>query len=268
LQQIPPVRYLFPTAPATTAATSSGRIPLFEQLEIETSSRCNRTCAACIRNSHPDREALRPWFEDALLPTETIQRIYREAQALGFAGLVCLQHYNEPLLDERLAELGRQAKSDGFSYVFTCTNGDFVNESKAAELDGCFDEILVALYMGEPAKSRREAWLRSSFHRTRVTFTGGEFLPAHFSPLHDVSRLAAQHRGLACREPPRRMIINHRGDMLFCCEDVIGHFELGNIRTHSLEELWFGERHQSLVRALQEPGGRSAHPHCLSCPRS
>jgi radical SAM protein with 4Fe4S-binding SPASM domain len=267
LQQIPPVRYLFQTA-QTPLATSSGRIPLFDHLEIETSSRCNRSCAACIRNSHPDREALRPWFEDALLPTEAIERIFREARDLGFSGPVCLQHYNEPVLDERLAELGRKAKLLGFSYVFTCTNGDLVTEAKAAELDGCFDEILVALYMAEPVKSRREAWLRSLFRQTLLTFTGGGFIPTHFSPLYDVAALAAQHRALPCREPLRRMIVNHRGDMLLCCDDVIGHFELGNIRDHSLEELWFGERHQSLVRALGEPGGRSAHPHCQSCPRA
>ena len=42
-----------------------------------------------------------------------------------------MQHYNEPLLDPRIAELGRYAKSLGqFKYVFICTNADFINEGR------------------------------------------------------------------------------------------------------------------------------------------
>jgi radical SAM protein with 4Fe4S-binding SPASM domain len=243
------------------------RIPLFAQLEIETKSTCNRSCDFCIRNSHPDRKAVEPWFEENEMPTDTVMRLFREAQALGFYGVVCLQHYNEPLQDARLPTFGALAKGMGFSYVFTCTNGDYLNEARAAELDGKFDEILVALYMNEPTKSKREAWIRTLFAKTSLTFTGGVAIPTHWSPVFPVEALAKKHAGNPCSEPLRRMIINHRGDMLMCCDDMIGHFELGNVRDHTLEELWYGERHQDLVLALLEAGGRSAHPHCLSCPR-
>lgn len=243
------------------------RIPLFGQLEIETRSTCNRTCDACIRNSHPDRAAVAPWFEENEMPAETVMRLFNEAQQMGFRGLVCLQHYNEPLQDARLAMFGALAKGMGFSYVFTCTNADFLSEARAAELDGKFDEIIVALYMGEPNKSKREAWVRTLFHKTKLSFTGGVFIPTHYSPLYPVTSLAKKHAGNACSEPIRRMVINHRGDMLMCCDDMTGHFDLGNVRDRSLEELWYSERHQDLVLALEKPGGRAAHPHCLSCPR-
>jgi radical SAM protein with 4Fe4S-binding SPASM domain len=243
------------------------RIPLFAQLEIETSSTCNRTCGGCIRNSHPDREAVKPWFEDNELPTDTILRLMREAQDIGFRGQVCLQHYNEPLQDPRIGQLGALAKGMGFSHVFICTNADYMNEKRAAELDGRFDQIVVALYMGEPTKSKRADWLRTLFTRTRLTFTGGVFIPTHYSPVFPVEALARQHAGHPCHEPLYRMIVNHRGDMLMCCDDMTGHFDLGNVRDHTIEELWYGERHQDFVLALQNAGGRSAHPHCLSCPR-
>jgi radical SAM protein with 4Fe4S-binding SPASM domain len=243
------------------------RIPLFTELVIETRSTCNRTCEACIRNSHPDREAVQPWFEENEMSADTVMRLMRESQAIGFRGVVCLQFYNEPLQDPRLAEFAALAKGMGFSYVFTCTNGDYLDEALAAELDGRLDEILVALYMGEPAKSRREAWLRTLFKKTKVAFTGGVFIPTHYSPVFPVEGLARQHAGHPCSEPLRRMIVNHRGDMMMCCDDLIGHYGLGNVRDHTVEELWYGERHQDLVLALQKAGGRSEHPHCLSCPR-
>ena len=244
------------------------RIPLFWQLEIETFSTCNRTCEGCIRNSHPDRDAVAPWFVPKELPFETVARLLREAQQIGFGGNVCFQHYNEPLQDSRIPEFGVLAKSMGFSHVYICSNGDYMNEARAAELDGVFDEIVVALYVDEPQKSKREALIRTLFKKTRLSFTGGAFIATHFSPTFPVESLARRHSGHPCHEPLRRMIVNHRGDMLMCCDDMIGHFELGNVADHSIEELWFSERHQDMVLALQEPGGRSVHPHCLSCPRA
>jgi len=243
------------------------RIALFSQLEVETRSTCNRFCPGCIRNSHPDREAVRPWFEGGELPSADLERIFRQALDLGFSGTVCLQHYNEPLQDRRIAEFGRMAKGLGFSWVFTCTNGDFLTEAVAAELDGAFDQLQIALYLEEPLKARRQEWLTHLFTRTQLWFTGGGHIPTHFSPLFEVEALAEQHRLLPCHEPMKRMIINHRGDMLLCCDDLVGHFNLGNIRDRTLEELWFSPVHQDLVLALQGPGGRLGHPHCASCPR-
>lgn len=251
----------------TTRPILNRRIPLFHQLEIETKSSCNRTCEACIRNSHPDREAVRPWFEENEMSAETVQRLLAEATSLGFSGSVCLQHYNEPLMDPRIGVFGKLAKDMGFAHVFTCTNADLMTAERAAELDGVFDEMLVALYMGEAVKAKREAWLRSLFTKTKLTFTGGGFIPTHYSPVYPVESLARKHVTKPCREPTRRMIVNHRGDMLLCCDDLVGTFALGNVRDHTLEELWFGERHQDLVLALLEPGGRKVHPHCEACPR-
>jgi hypothetical protein len=243
------------------------RIPLFQQLEVETRSTCNRACPGCLRNSHPDRAALRPWFESHELPGDLVERLLTEALALGFHGPVCLQHYNEPLQDPRITAFGRRARALGFPHVFICTNGDYITEAVAAELDGAFHELQVALYMDEPAKGRRQQWLATLFRETRLHFTGGGHIPTHFSPLYDVAALANQNRIHPCGEPLRRLIINHRGDMLLCCDDLAGHFGLGNLRDHTVEQLWFGDRHQNLVLALQAPGGRWCHPHCLSCPR-
>jgi len=243
------------------------RIPLFRTLEIETRSTCNRSCPGCLRNSLPDRERARPWFEPAELPAQTLERIFREALALGFRGPVCLQHYNEPLQDARIADLALLARRMGLQGVFICTNGDFITESLAARLDGAFDHLRIALYMDEPVKSERQAWLTSLFRTTSLAFTGGEHIPTHFSPLFDVAALAARHRLRPCLEPLQRLVINHRGDMLLCCDDLVGHFGLGNVGERSVEELWFSEVHQRLVLGLQEPGGRLMHPHCESCPR-
>lgn len=242
-------------------------IPLFEQLEIETRSSCNRACPGCLRNSYPDRAATAPWFEPHQLPTEVIERLFTEALALGFRGPVCLQHYNEPLEDSRISSLARRARTVGLPFVFICTNGDLVTSERAKELDGAFDQIVVALYIDEPAHSRRRAWIERQFKRTVLQFTAGTHMPTHFSPLFDVRSLAARHVERPCSEPRKRMIVNHRGEMLLCCDDMVGQFRLGSVYERSLGALWYSEEHQHLVRRLEMPGGRSVHPHCQSCPR-
>lgn len=244
------------------------QIPLFKTLEIETSAQCNRKCPGCLRNSIPDKESTSSWFKDNLLLDDTFKRILYEARQMGFNGNVCLSHYNEPLLDPRIVDLARYTKQMGFVHVFMGSNADFLTEDLARELDGSIDEIGFALYMLEPKLSERASWIKSLFKKTHVTANYGDHMITHFSPLDDHEALAAAHCKNRCMHPFKRMVVNHRGDMLLCCDDLTGHFDLGSVYTNSLEELWYSEKHQELVLALSQPGGRAIHPHCLSCPRA
>src|SRR5688572_7763563 len=105
---------------------------MFKILEIETCSTCNRTCPTCIRNSHPNRERLKDWFSPNYLPTTTVEKILTHAWKMRFRGAVCLQHYNQPLMDPRIDAFGRFARRLGFSNVFISTNADYITEKRAA----------------------------------------------------------------------------------------------------------------------------------------
>ena len=70
-----------------------------------------------------------------------------------------------------------------------------------------------------------------------------------------------------CHRPAIRMIIQHDGEMCFCCEDTHGAFNLGNVYRSSLEELWFSQRHVDLVNDLIN-GMRQKYPLCRKCPLS
>lgn len=245
-------------------------IPLFSVLGIETQGYCNRRCPTCIRNSDPNRERTASWFQQgpsAQLPTETIHRILDEAAALGYCGTVVFQHYDEPLLDPRLPDLLRYARRHEFSELMAYTNADFLTPELAHELDGLFDRLVIALYMDEPMKSEREAWIRGLFSKTQLKFTGGVHCVTHYSPSPELPKLIAQAQGQPCIRGLENMIINHKGDMAACCDDVTGNFGLGNIHNSSLEELWFSSQHVAMVKTLAQPGGRRWHPFCSICPR-
>lgn len=243
------------------------QIPMFSRLEVETQSTCNRFCGTCLRNSIPDKEATSSWFSKNQLQTEVIHRVFHEAQAMGFTGEVCLSHYNEPLMDERIVDIARYAKNLGFKRVFMCTNADFLTEELAAGLDGVLNDVGVTIYLDEPKFSKRWAWVKSLFKATRVDGGPADHMVTHYSPLTDTIQLSRTMSGRTCNRPLQRMIVNHKGQMLLCCDDMIGNFKLGTVHDNSIEELWYSDEHQRLVSSLLRPGGRSVHQHCLSCPR-
>jgi len=242
---------------------------LFKFLDLETCSLCNRYCKTCLRNSHPDREALSDWFTPNYLGMETIKDALDQAVGLGFTGGVCLSHYNEPLMDERLPEIASMVRAyPQFYTVYFHTNGDYLTEELAKDLDGRLDRIVISLYMDEPKKTERKEWIRTLFHKTKAdVITQSDHIPTHFSPSFDVKALAEANKMKDCKEPQMRVVINHRRQYLLCCDDVIGNFDLGTFPETSIEEYWFGEKHMSIMNNLNTAGGRLKYSYCSTCPR-
>jgi len=250
---------------------------MFGEIEIETIGGCNRVCAACLRQTHPDRRRLAHRFGKwEVLPEETIRSIIDQAVAMDFRGRLNLQFFDEPLLDRRIGNIGRYAKAVGhFSSVQCYSNFDLLTAEKAADLDGAFDVVWVALYDrkigGEPlveGVEDRIAQIRSMFHQTVIAWTGGGHMVTHYSPRPSLADDVAAHRKEPCLyDAQERLIIDHRGEMLMCCDDIGGEFNLGNINNATLADLWYSEKHQAIVTALAKPGGRAGYPFCAECPR-
>lgn len=240
-------------------------LPYF--LEIETSSYCNKVCPTCIRNSSPEKEFLDSWFEHNKLPTETILEIVKQAHDLGFNGKICLSHYNEPLYDIRLSELGKSIKEiANFECLFFMTNGELLTEELANSLDGIYDKIYFTTYLPEPKRSKKQIYLQSLFNKTQPLFVPEERIITHFFPNVDLEELINNHINNPCIRPSERWLFNHKGEMLLCCDDLTGHFNLGKFPDKSLVELT--ENLQSYIDALALPKGRRIFSYCSSCPRS
>jgi hypothetical protein len=210
-----------------------------------------------MRNSYPDRSLVDDWFQDRTIPTEVAHSLIDQLVDLRFSGSVCLQHFNEPLLDSRIADLGRYAKEKRrFSEVLICTNGELIDAAKARELDGAFDTLIVTLYPAKTPAVERARLLSTFFQRTRLAFNQSHIV-THFSPDPRLPKLVEDAQKLPCIAGCRhRMVVNHRGDMLLCCDDLVGHFGLGNVQDQTLRQLWYSEKHQKILLDLESPGGR------------
>jgi radical SAM protein with 4Fe4S-binding SPASM domain len=204
-----------------------------------------------------------------LLPTDTFKSIIDQAVEMGFTGNVCLQHFNEPLLDVRLAELAEYVKSrkEITGLLTACTNADLMTPELAETFDGLFDQFTVALYMEEPMKSKRAELLLSMFKKTELYFTEGAHHVTHFSPFTNLDAAITDCADLPCTSFNSILYIACDGTILQCCEDYVGHFDLGNVHTSTIKEIWESETYMSLIDDLSEAGGRRKHEYCTNCPR-
>lgn len=237
-------------------------------LDFETKSTCNRVCPTCLRNSHPNREAVRPWFEPNYLPENVIYDATSEALGMErFAGTVCLNYYNEPLMDERIADIAENLRRFPLKELYMHSNGDLLTEEIASNLDGKLHKIIFTLYMDDPVKTKRHEWIKSLFHLTPLVFIlEPVHVPTHYSPAYPVMEMAEKHKMHTCLEPSMRIVINHRREYMLCCDDLNGNFGLGTYPEISLQAHW--NRKMEMQEKLLQFGGRLNFPHCILCPRA
>ena len=234
------------------------KIAPFPKVEIETSSYCNRRCPTCVRNSYPDRTKVESWFTENYLPDDVVYNLIDQLEKMSFRGDLGLQHYNEPLLDPRIVNFGKYAKTKNiFNEVSFHTNGDFLAPEMIENLDGVFHRISISLFH----------YPMHQFKKTKIVLVGDDHITSHFSPKPDFDTLVQRNRDAPCDYPFRGMYVNHLGEFLLCCEDFLGHFDLGNVKDRTLEELWFSEKHQEILLNLEKPNSRHLYPHCAICSR-
>ena len=258
-------------------------IPLFERLIIESQSNCNRSCWFCPRTYDKSGKYLDDQGLSVLkqMPTDKILNILDQAQALQFRGKVGFHHFSEPLLDKRNPMLAQEAKARGL-LPYLHTNGDVLrlNDELCDEIKQIYGVIVVGLYDYcsneelEDAKSywhARLAGVNLAFSMIGVTGSRSADsmgVPKALVPTDKrMSIPDVTYDNAPCHRPLIRMIIQYDGEMCNCCEDTYGSFQLGNVYTSSIEELWYSQRHHGLTEELMR-GERGRHELCRNCPMS
>jgi hypothetical protein len=183
---------------------------------------------------------------------------------LGFNGGICLSHYNEPLYDLRLEEIINKIKKIGeFKEVFFHSNGDILTPERAKSLDGIVDRIVFAVYPGN--KPEVEYRISSWFDKTSIQFTQGKHIVTHYSSLSSLNDCIKNSIDHICLEPRSRLLFNHKGEMLMCCDDVINNFKLGSFPDMPIEDLL--QQRDEYGKILEQLGGRRKFAYCSICPR-
>jgi radical SAM protein with 4Fe4S-binding SPASM domain len=215
------------------------------------------------------------------MPTELILDIMDQARAMRFSGGITFNCYSEPLLDDRNIMLAHQARERGMQ-PYLHTNGDLlrINEALCRQVMDVYEYVVVGIYdyeTDQEMETSKQYWrerLPSADLRFSTIGTAGKGLATSMAipralvptderiPVPDLKFINGP-----CNRPLIRMIIRYDGEMCNCCEDIHGHFKLGNIYQNSLEELWFSDHHLTLIRDLLS-GNRNKYELCANCPQS
>ena len=257
-------------------------IPLFQRLEIETFSHCNRACWFCPRTY--DRSGK---YHDATgapvlrrMETAVVLDLLDQAADLGFRGSVAFCYLSEPLLDKRHFRFAEEARRRGMR-PFLHTNGDAMrgHDDLCRRVAETYDRVVVGLYdytCVQTLDEERRFW-RSRLAGTDLAFSeiglngaaSGEssVTPRALTPPDGRVRIPDMtYPNGPCGRPTIRLIVQYDGVVCNCCEDVGDAFGLGNVHAASLRDIWYSDRHRQIVHDLAA-GHRAKYALCRRCPQ-
>jgi len=202
---------------------------LFNSVEIESISICNRKCSFCPVAYDP-----RP---REIMTNEIFNKIITELKELNFKGEIAFSGYGEPLLDEKLEEKVEKIKKELDSSVEIVTNGDFLTYERFKKLISLgVDTFRISQHDKEPSeqiknlfRSLKKDDLKYIIFQTAtedsITFTnrGGSVPIKTLHPFY-------------CA--PMHLIIRANGSVPLCCNDYYKEINFGNIKEERLIDIW------------------------------
>jgi 2-deoxy-scyllo-inosamine dehydrogenase (SAM-dependent) len=227
------------------------RSPLFQVVEIEVNSRCNRRCSYCPVALDP-RPAVPVRMADAVF-----DELVGQLGAVGFDGRVSYHFYNEPLLRtdlESLVESMAVAVPGAIQVLYT--NGDRLDDERYERLRAAgVDYFVVTLHGGTTVPPRPFQVLQTGQDLV-LTNRGGL--------LTDLPGPTAALQRTPCFAPSEIAIVTVTGDVLLCYEDANRSVVMGNVMDRPLAEIWDDERFVDARQALAR-GERERFAICASC---
>ncbi|GAA1886154.1 radical SAM/SPASM domain-containing protein [Asanoa iriomotensis] len=282
--------------PATTAPAvqdGSTPVPMPRYVEVETSRRCNRTCAWCPNGESDARRA------QQIMDWRLFRRVVDELGGSGFDGFFAFHNYNEPLLNRRiLDEVSYVRATIGAARPAIYSNGDVIDAAMFHRLiDSGVAYLRVTRYPHRAETPASFEAIRAWLHQKGLT----DEAPWRFEPVRQglaaladlrgcrIEVISPQiieaynHRGGAvttlpmlaksrtapCLMTATSAVIDYRGRMKMCCcvyPEAPAHagYVIGDLHTATFAELW-GSAQMNAYRAAHARADWSLSPACASC---
>ncbi len=215
-----------------------GHFPLFQQVLIETRTDCNNHCPFCPHHFVNKKLGVMEW--------DCYCRVIDNLCAIGYNGRVALMISNEPLLEDRLAEMIKYAKGKSQRlFLDITTNGRLLTLEKVDYLFSLgLDNINVNDYRGDrdmnpdgwspnlvPIVTAYSNNVKISFRKRRLDEKWPNYagiIPQQFEP---------SDFGF-CNFPFRKLNISYSGEVILCCNDFMYETSFGNVMSRDLVDCW------------------------------
>jgi MoaA/NifB/PqqE/SkfB family radical SAM enzyme len=273
-------------------ATGRERSPILPEIvQIESTNICNAKCVFCPRDDMARKQGI--------MDMDLFTKVVDECVELGIEH-VRMHNYGEPFVDRALVEKVRYAKKKGVPQVGMISNGSLITEEAArgmieAGLDAInisvdasgkevfertrvglkYDKVIAnveRLLALREAAGRRHPKLILSFVRQDNSEDEQAFIERwraradkiHITDLHNWGGTLnhASDVTYPCYRPWLTFTTLWDGRVSLCCADFDGSTILGDLRTHSIREIWNSDAYRALRREHLRSGGPAI---CQSC---
>lgn len=211
-----------------------GTNDIFDTVEIETLTICNRQCDYCPNKNYP-----RP---KAYMPTELFKKIVDQLAEIKFSDKFHPHFYGEPLLDKRLPELiAYTRKKLPLAKIVIFTSGDFLTKEM-------FDKLIQAGASGFFV-SQHDDEMSLTMKNLFKQLNNKEREKILYRILKDGDIPLTNRGGLVkvenkkpvmkkCIMPSDRLTIDYKGKVVLCCNDYFSKYTFGDLNTERLMDIW------------------------------
>ena len=207
----------------------------FVGVSIETATYCHRACSYCPNSTYGTPRHY--------MDTRMYQLVISRLADIDFSGILNFSFYNEPLLDERLAEFVAYAQEKipkCLKSIATC--GDFLDRKKAdALIKAGVNRFAVTIHEpgGTSLMKKLEPLIsRYPRHISIITLSDEQLL--NRGGLVEIKRRTLTEREIKkrCRYYLKYMVIDYQGNVLICCNDYFRKHAVGNVLEDSIDTIW------------------------------
>ncbi|MBD3321330.1 MAG: hypothetical protein GF350_09575 [Chitinivibrionales bacterium] len=233
-------------------ATAPGEMMVPDSIEIETDSRCNRSCPYCPANKKDlDRGS-------GKMPDAVFEKIITGLADYEYSGIIRPHLFNEPLLDPRLPEFMRFiTKSLPSVDIEILSNGDFLDVQTYNSLVDAGVKVIRVTQHGARPTAKMNELLEYLFKNVNIENRLRYRVFAEKAPLANRGGLVEPevvnvNPQAICEWPMENMAINFKGHVLLCCNDFMGQHIFGNAASENIIDIWNSEKFIATRRRLQQ----------------
>jgi radical SAM protein with 4Fe4S-binding SPASM domain len=236
---------------------------LFRALLIETRNTCTRKCWFCKFGQERQDEAV------SQMDWVIINKILENLRALQYSGRISWYNINEPLLDRRMVEIVRMTREYcPRAFISLATNGDLLDDSLYCDLKtNGLDALGVSIYDSKTFEKVKKLADRQMV-LIDMRSVGEELLENRGGGIRKeilaFERDRIRYQNCACERPFGMMVVNSRGKVVLCCDDMYGDVIMGDVLLQNLEQIWNNEKFAFYRKALNQEGRRNLQL-CREC---
>lgn len=236
---------------------------LFNIIEIETITACNRKCTYCP-NSKYERSLLK---NTKKINPDIFHKIIDQLAEIRFSGNIHPHFYGEPLLDDRLFKLLKYSKDKlNYALILIFTNGELLS----FELYEKFSNLNVGFVISthSPDIKDKIKIIQNKF-KEKYGYNKKNIL---WNKINDKTKLNNRSNEIQlknikyrrkCNWPSFFCIINYKGEVILCCNDYHSRVVLGSLKKENLLAIWNKEEFKQLRKDIKK--GNFKYDLCIKC---